>query len=303
MMLNAPERVDRVILANTASKFGSPDTWNQRMAVVREGGLEALIDGVVDRWLTKDFQAAAPEAVARVRAMVLATPADGYIASMGGLRDIDLREPVRAAKSPVLVIVGDQDQGTTPEQGAEIVAAIPGARLVTLKAAHLSNIEDAAAFNAAVLDFLTSPLAALKPAATVYPRRRPAKKATKKPLRPAPAATLAPAKKATKKAAVKKAAAKKAAKKAVKKAAKKAAKKAVKKAPKKGVKKATKKPVKKAASKATKKAVVKKASAKKATPRKAAVKTASKSAKKPVKKAVKTAKGTGARKAKPKKAR
>ena len=264
LLVHAPSRIERAVLANTAAKFGTPDVWNERLRVVREHGLNGLVEGVIDRWFTKDFQGRDPDAVARIRESFIATPAIGYAACMSALRDVDLREAIRGVKTPVLVIVGRHDPATPPEAGREIAASIPGARLVELNAAHLSNIEDAEAFNRAVIDFLTAPAARMRPAS--FPHRRPKKAAKNKATRPAP--------RAKKKAAAKSAAktGKKATKKTTKKAVKKGTGRAVKRAAKKSAKKAVRKPAKTAAGKA---------------PAKGAKKTARKGAKKATQKAAK----------------
>jgi 3-oxoadipate enol-lactonase len=56
--------------------------------------------------------------------------------------------------TPTLVIAGDQDVATPPALGEELAAGIPGARLAVLPAAHLSNVEQAEAFAALLLEFL-----------------------------------------------------------------------------------------------------------------------------------------------------
>ena len=282
LLAHAPERIDRAVLANTAASFGAPETWNERLRVVREQGMAGLVGGVIDRWFTKEFQARAPEAIAKIRAGFESTPAEGYAACISALRDLDLRDLLRGIRAPVLVITGKHDPATPPEAGQAIAEAIPGARLVELDAAHLSNIEDEKAFTKAVVDFLTAPAAAARTRPASYPRRRPAAKAAKKTkARPAPGA----ARKATKKAAKKAAgsAAKKAAKKSVKKSVKKAAKKTVKKAAPAAAKNAVKKAVKKAVGKVAKKTVAAKKAVKKP------VKKVAKKAAKPVKKALKKA--------------
>jgi 3-oxoadipate enol-lactonase len=285
LLTNAPDRIERAVLANTTAHLSELDPWNSRITTVREQGLEAVIESVIERWFTEGFRVEHPEAVVPIVAMLQATPVQGYLASCAAVRDMDFREAIRSVTNPVLVITGRADLSTPPEMGELIASSIPGAQLVTLEAAHLSNIEDEANFNKAVIDFLTAPEVpvAEAPVLVSRPRRKlPAKKvaARKAPVKQAPA-KKAPAKKAAaKKAVVKKAAAKKAvAKKAPAKKAP-AKKAAVKKAP---VKKA---PVKKAAAKkaVVKKAVVKKTAAKKAVGKKAAVKkTAMKAA--PAKKA------------------
>jgi 3-oxoadipate enol-lactonase len=58
---------------------------------------------------------------------------------------------------PTHVIVGSADRLTTPAMAREIAARIPGARLTIIDdAGHLTNIEQPAAFNAAVISFLRS---------------------------------------------------------------------------------------------------------------------------------------------------
>jgi 3-oxoadipate enol-lactonase len=254
LLLHAPDRIERAVLANTGSQFANADTWNERLRIMREQGLGALVDATMERWFTKSFREKAPETIGKIREAFLATPADGYAACMSALRDLDLREAIRSIRAPVMVVVGKHDPATPPEAGQAIASSIKGSRIVELDAAHLSNIEAADAFTKAVIDFLTAPAKPARPAS--YPRRRPKKAAKAKVVRPGPRAAAKSAKKAARKA-VKKAArkaAKKASPKPAKKAAKKTAGKAAKKATKKGVKKPAKKPVRKVAKKAARKA-------------------------------------------------
>jgi 3-oxoadipate enol-lactonase len=87
--------------------------------------------------------------------MLLTTPPDGYAGCCGAIRDMDQSETIRAIRAPTLVVAGEHDPATPPAHGALIAEHIAGARLVTLAAAHLSNIEAASAFDDAVLDFLS----------------------------------------------------------------------------------------------------------------------------------------------------
>ena len=80
LALNAPERLDRLVLACTRAAFLPPSQWVDRAAVVRERGLAALADAVLERWFTPSFFIAHPTDVARFREMLVSTPAEGYIA-------------------------------------------------------------------------------------------------------------------------------------------------------------------------------------------------------------------------------
>lgn len=154
MLTHHADRIDGAVLANTAAYMGPPDLWAGRIATVTDGGMAAIVDGTIERWFTPEFRERDPETIARVRAMILATPTQGYIGCGCAIRDMDQRESIRSIKNPPLVIIGAKDPSTTPEAGALITDAIKGARSITLDAAHLSNLEQADAFTRAVIYFL-----------------------------------------------------------------------------------------------------------------------------------------------------
>ena len=151
---NRPERLDRMVLANTGAKVGDPSIWAARFEAVRAGGMAAITPGVLDRWFTGRYQRLSAGEVQKVRAMLLATSPDGYIANGAAVRDMDQRDSLAKISVPTLVIAGTFDGSTPPELGRALAQAIDGARYVELDAAHLSNWEQAGAFAAAVLSFL-----------------------------------------------------------------------------------------------------------------------------------------------------
>lgn len=274
LLTHFPERIGRAILANTGSAMPPADNWNARIKLVNAQGMGPITPAVIQRWFTPDFIKNSGPAVERIVDMLNTTPPQGYAGCCSAIRDMDQRESIRSIKGKeVLVIVGKHDPATPPEMGAQIAKSIQGAKLVALNAAHLSNIEDEAAFTKAIVSFLTAPAkrAAIK---KVAPKKAAAKKAAK----PAAVKKAAPKKVAAKKAAAKTTTAKKA---VVKKAPKPVA--AKKTTPKKATVKKTavkKAPAKKPAAKVTakkattKKTAVKKTAAKKASPKKTTVKKA-----------------------------
>ena len=153
---HAPERVHRLVLCNTSALMGGVDTWNARIDAVRRDGMAAVTDAVLERWFRAPFRAAQPQAVERIRQMLLATAPAGYAACCAAVRDMDHRALLSRIATPTLVVAGIHDPATPLTHSQVIVAGISGARLVELDAAHLSNIEAEQAFNAAVLEFLGS---------------------------------------------------------------------------------------------------------------------------------------------------
>jgi 3-oxoadipate enol-lactonase len=150
----APQRLEALVLCNTSARIGPPEAWNARIDAVRKGGMAAIVDAVLARWYTPAFLASATDAIAATRAMLLGTPADGYVASCAAVRDMDQREGTAHIAVPTLVIAGTFDAATPPEDGRFLAQHIRGARFVELPAAHLSNIEAPPAFTRALTDFL-----------------------------------------------------------------------------------------------------------------------------------------------------
>jgi 3-oxoadipate enol-lactonase len=222
---HAPERIARAVIANVTAYYASPDMWNERIQVVHEKGLQTLVPFILESWFTKGFRERHPDEVERIREILLATPGEGYAGACAALRDMDLREAIRKIANPVLVIIGRHDTATSPGLGALVASAIPGAKLMTLDAAHISAVEDPEGFVHAAIEFLTAeaPVVgqmapAKKPQKPKVPRKTPAATveghgvtaAAAAPILKPAAAAPQPHKPAAKKTAAKKIAAKKA---------------------------------------------------------------------------------------------
>jgi 3-oxoadipate enol-lactonase len=152
--LHAPGRVDRLVLCNTGARVGSEDLWADRVARIRSRGMEAVADAVVGRFFSDTFRTREPATTARYRAILSACSPDGYAGCCEALRAADLREEVARIQAATLVVAGTRDTATPPALAEFLRDRIPDARVLVLEAAHLSNVEQPEAFNAAVIDFL-----------------------------------------------------------------------------------------------------------------------------------------------------
>jgi 3-oxoadipate enol-lactonase len=151
---HTPERVDRLVLANTAARIGQVPLWDERIALVRREGVAALADATMSRWLTAAFRAREPHTVERIRRTFVSIDNGGYVGCCAALRDADLRSDAARVAAPTLVVTGTHDPATPPGDGQWLSEQIAGSQYVELPAAHLSNVERAADFNHAVLTFL-----------------------------------------------------------------------------------------------------------------------------------------------------
>ncbi len=152
--LNAADRIDRLILANTSANFPPASMWDERMAAVRDGGMPAISDAVLGRFFTGGYHCQCPAIVTQYRHVLEHMSADGYLGCCAAIRPADVSQAISAITLPTLVISGEHDQSTPPERGDYIAGRIAGARHMTLNAAHLSNVEAPVPFTSALLEHL-----------------------------------------------------------------------------------------------------------------------------------------------------
>jgi len=147
--LDAPERLDLLVLAATAAQFDAA-TYRARAATVRVDGLRDVVDGVMERWFTPAF----PD-VRRYREMFLATDPEGYARCSEAVAAWNVRGELGAVRAPTLCIAGADDPVTPPDALRSLADEIPAARLAVLpEARHLANVERAHEFNALLLEHL-----------------------------------------------------------------------------------------------------------------------------------------------------
>ncbi len=154
LALNAPQRLNKLVLCNTAAKIGTAATWNPRIEAVRSGGMKAISSAVIERWFTPSLRAKDPAAVAATLKTIEQTNPEGYAACCAAIRDFDCRKLLGKIRVPTQVITGTHDPATPPADGRFLAEQIPGARYAELDSAHLSNIEANDRFNRELLAFL-----------------------------------------------------------------------------------------------------------------------------------------------------
>jgi 3-oxoadipate enol-lactonase len=151
----AAKRLDLIramVLSNTGAKIGAPDMWDTRIAAVNKDGIEALADGVMERWFSKAFRAT-PE-LAIWRNMLIRQPDAGYAGCSAAISGTDLVIPTSGLRLPVLGIAGDEDGSTPPDLVRETVDLVPGSKFQLIrKAGHLPCVEQPEKYAAILTEF------------------------------------------------------------------------------------------------------------------------------------------------------
>ncbi|MBV6633737.1 MAG: 3-oxoadipate enol-lactonase [Alphaproteobacteria bacterium] len=137
-----PGALSGLVLVGTGMRIGSHDFWQQRIDMVREGGIAAVAEASAERWFSDEFKAKSPETVRGWINMLLRCPIDGYVGCCEVLRDTDLTASTSGLTLPTLVLNGSEDPATPPEGARAIADAIAGAQYQELPGlAHFPQIE------------------------------------------------------------------------------------------------------------------------------------------------------------------
>jgi 3-oxoadipate enol-lactonase/4-carboxymuconolactone decarboxylase len=161
-----PEEVTALVLICTSASIDRP-LWSERVRSVRDGGVAAIADAAMTRFLSPQFSSAHPDHAASIRRTLLST--QGYAGAAAAIRDGELRERLGSIKAPTLIISGNRDISMPfAPHGEALLAAIGGSTAVRIDAGHLAPIEAPAALAQAIRTFLSAGDEAQRAAQVLY---------------------------------------------------------------------------------------------------------------------------------------
>lgn len=115
------------------------------------------MEPTIERWFTPETRQAAPAFLNKVRGMLRSTDPAGHEGCCEALKRLSFGAVIGDIRIPTLILGGDRDKGAPPDVLAEAAALIPDCRhVVVAGAGHISNLENPAAVNAALEDFLSN---------------------------------------------------------------------------------------------------------------------------------------------------
>lgn len=154
LAVNAPERLEGLVIANTAAKIGTEKAWNERAALVRKEGLNTIAESAPSRWFTPEFYGASPSPVNELLINLKNMSPEGYASCCEALANEDLSRDIKKIRISTLIIVGDKDPVTTVADAQFIHSQINSSHIQELRASHISNIEAEDKFNHVLKQFL-----------------------------------------------------------------------------------------------------------------------------------------------------
>ncbi len=148
-----PDLVRALVLMDTAAKIGTPEVWQERIDMIRQGGIAAASAPILERWFTAPFRAG--DGIAPWRNMLERTPVEGYIGCCQAIAGADLTQSTKALRIPVMALAGAEDGSTPPDLVEATAALCGGAFHIIDEAGHLPCVERPVETAALVSRFLS----------------------------------------------------------------------------------------------------------------------------------------------------
>jgi 3-oxoadipate enol-lactonase len=150
-----PDLVRALVVCDTASRIGTTESWNTRIAAVEKDGIAAITDSILERWFTPEFHQQRKDDLTGYRNMLTRQPVAGYTGTCAALRDADYTEAAKSISVPTLCVVGDHDGSTPPAAVRSLADLIPGSRFKIIDGAgHIPCVEKPDELTALVKRFL-----------------------------------------------------------------------------------------------------------------------------------------------------
>lgn len=152
----AVKRMDQVramVISNTAARIGTAEMWQERIDAIRNGGIAALSDGILERWFSKRFRDTAD--FAAWRNMLERQPVQGYLGCCAAIAGTDFYTPTSGLTLPTLAIAGSEDGSTPPDLVRETAGLVRGSRFHLIRGAgHLPCVEKPGEYAELLTEFL-----------------------------------------------------------------------------------------------------------------------------------------------------
>jgi len=152
-----PDRLQALVLCSTGFQTdeAGKKIFEDRIAQVRQKGIEPQVDGSMSRWFTPQFVSDAPATIEWVRRMYRKTSPAGFISACRAIQELDTLDRLSRITAPTLLIPGELDPAFPVSVSGTMQSRIKNSELKVLAgAAHIGNVEHPHEFNEILFKFL-----------------------------------------------------------------------------------------------------------------------------------------------------
>lgn len=156
-----PELFQSLVLADTRATADAPDAKAARFSMAQiayRRGAPVIADLMLPKLLSPASCEHRADLRDQLRTIITGNQVSGIVGDLMAMEERpDSTLLLRTISVPALVIVGEEDLASPPEEVEAMAKQIPGSTFARIpQAGHLSNMENPGAFNAALLRFLKS---------------------------------------------------------------------------------------------------------------------------------------------------
>ncbi len=156
-----PALIQAFVLADTRATADMPEAKAARFSMAQiayHRGLSAIADLMLPKLLSPASCEHRADLQDHLRTIITDNQVSGIVGDLMAMEERPDSTPLLASLTvPTLVIVGEEDVASPPEEVEGMAKQIPCSTFVRIPhAGHLSNMENPDAFNSAILTFLTS---------------------------------------------------------------------------------------------------------------------------------------------------
>jgi 3-oxoadipate enol-lactonase len=144
LALSQPDLIASLVLIDTISTFSDAAraTLRDRARLVREQGMQSILQQTLERWFTPTFAARRPDMLDRTAKTLLGGDPAVHAAMWEMIATLDVAPHLSTLTCPTLVLVGEHDPTTPPAAARAIAGHIPGAEFhIIPSASHMAPIE------------------------------------------------------------------------------------------------------------------------------------------------------------------
>ena len=135
--------VSKLILSDTGHKIGNFELWQERIDLVKSGGLQKIVDMALERWFPKEFRDKSGQLMEACKKLQLKTQPKGYVGACQAIQTEDLTSQLQLIKQETLIITGSEDISTPPKLGKELAGLVQNSSYQELKGiGHVPPIQD-----------------------------------------------------------------------------------------------------------------------------------------------------------------
>ncbi len=157
LAVNQADRIEKLVLSNTAPKIGSAETWDLRINKVKNDGISSITEGIMKVWFSENFHQNQPNELNGYANMLANSPGKGYIQACEALKINDLTAEIAHINIPTLCISGSVDGSTPPALVKAMADKIPNAQYVEIEGVgHIPCVETPSVVAAHILNFINT---------------------------------------------------------------------------------------------------------------------------------------------------